>query len=66
MAALERIIARLKTLQAVAPGELLRSPRLDVHPAYEAGRMAGVIEGIDRALSAVEQELGTEEDERTS
>jgi hypothetical protein len=56
------IVSRLKALREQTPNDLLTNVRTDKHPAYECGRMAGVVEGLQMALDAAEDALRQEDD----
>lgn len=56
------IVARLRALRERTPNDLLTNVRTDKHPAFELGRLAGVVEGLTMALEAAEDALRKEDD----
>lgn len=62
---LERVITELTKKRDEFALDSLRKPRTDNDPSYELGRICGVIEGFDKAISTVTEVLKDLIDEDT-
>jgi len=56
------ILSKLKELVQRQPAELLANPRTDKEPAFEYGRLVGIMEGLKMALGVAEEALRREDD----